>query len=456
MLNTGEIAQEIGVRGDRDRVRDLDRGRSLVDSLGAVRHSADGDRPIDRDRAISQAIEQLIQGDFQARWDAAKRLERWGEAAIPAILALGDRLLPSEDCAGNQALDPGVDEELLWFWAKLLGALRHPAATAGLIDLLTGGLEAVSAMAAQSLVGLGAEAVPLLLPLLDRPETRSVAILTLAQIPDPAVVEAVLAVVAEAPADLRGLALESLARQEDERVVAALIAGLRDPAAIVRRSAIAGLTGPIRSQVKDWVSHLAPLLDDPNVDVACQAAISLGHVPDGVAALTTVLARSAPLALKLAVIRALGWLGSGPAIDALGCHLDRCLGHSNTQPCQAPLDLELQIRELINTLGRISEVGHAQAAAALVAGLPIPGRRRLSLDSQRQWIWAAGQLRSPILLQGLIDLTFQGSESLYWHGLAALRRFDRSQISAHLTHAALAVGRLERLCQDLALPRPER
>jgi HEAT repeat protein len=400
------------------------------------------DQAIDRhgiSRAIDRAIDQLIQGDFQVRWDAAKRLGQWGEASLEAVLGLGDQLHPSTDLA--------EDEELIWFWARLLGELGHPQGIAPLVALLAGQPEAVVAMASQSLVRIGAPVVPELLPLIDRPELREIAIATLAQIPDPDLVATVLAAVAHGPAELRALTLASLANQDDDRIVAALIAGLRDPAAAVRRSAIDGLGGRIRSHKEDWLGHLTPLLEDLNEGVARQAAIVLGRLPAGVEALAQVLQRPVSLALKLEAIRSLSWIGSASAIAALGNDLNDCLAAKLQAPIGSPeadlaSDLALRISALIKGLGRIAGPGQPEAALVLVQAVAsiapiLEPLTAAPLGSQlwSHWIWANGQLRQPIAIDPLIAITIQSTETLRWHGIAALRRFDPDQIRDRLAHA---------------------
>ncbi len=419
---------------------------------------------------VDRAIDQLVQGDFQGRWDAAKRLGHWGERSLDALLALGDRLHWEADLA--------EDEELVWFWARLLGELRHPRGIAPLMARLAEQPEAVVAMASQSLVAIGSPVVPHVLPLLDRSDLRGLAISILAQIPDPEMVATVLAAVANAPVELRALTLESLAGQDDDRIVAALIAGLRDPAAVVRRSAIGGLGGRIRSHDEDWLGHLAPLLEDLHEGVALQAAIVLGRLPAGVEALARVLQRPVSLALKLEVIRSLSWIGSAEAIAALGDDLDACLAENLAknleknlaEPSQEPIDrpavdlesdLLLRISALIKGLGRIVGAEQPQAARRLVHAVsPIEATRvplGLEPDSQiwGHWIWAMGQLRQPIAIDHLIRITLQPSDRLRWHGIAALRRFERILVRDRLAYFRSRSdqddGALEQLDRDLAV-----
>jgi HEAT repeat protein len=463
MLNATQPIQESGGgiestdRGERKQARSIaDVPRMAVEATPRV----DGPGR----SAIDRLIDQLIQGDFQGRWEAAKRLGHWGEASLAAVLALGDRLV--------QEVDLAEDEELVWFWARLLGEFGQPQAIASLVGLLAEQPEAVVAMASQSLVKLGAPVVPYLLPLLDRPELRGIAISTLAHIPDPGIVATVLAAVADAPAELRALTLESLAGQDDDRIVAALIAGLRDPAAVVRRSAIGALGGRIRSHDEDWLGHLVPLLEDLNEGVAQQAAIVLGRLPAGVEALAHVLQRPVSLALKLEAIRSLSWIGTAPAIGALGNDLDDCLAQKATilSPLHLedlPSDLDLRISALIKALGRIAGPEQPQAALRLVRAVaPIaPTSDPLRFESigtqiWGHWIWAVGQLRQPIAIDRLIAITLQSSDSLRWHGIAALRRFDRSHIldrladarGLDLTTRGTNSKALDQLDRELAVP----
>jgi HEAT repeat protein len=176
----------------------------MLNAVQPIQESGLGIESADSDGicgAINRSIDQLIQGDFQVRWDVAKRLGHGGDESLAAVLALGDRLVQEADLA--------EDEELVWFWARLLGEFGQPQAIVSLVGLLTAQPEVV-AMASQSLIKIGAPVVPYLVPLLDRPDLRGIAIATLAHIPDPGIVATVLAAVADAPPELRALTLASI------------------------------------------------------------------------------------------------------------------------------------------------------------------------------------------------------------------------------------------------------
>ena len=71
---------------------------------------------------LEATLDQLVEGDFREKWEAAKQLIDWGD---PAIAHLAKLLQSEED-----------DWEVRWFAARTLGQFDHPAALEALVQLL--------------------------------------------------------------------------------------------------------------------------------------------------------------------------------------------------------------------------------------------------------------------------------------------------------------------------------
>lgn len=77
-----------------------------------------------RSSELAIALQSLVDGDFELRWDAAKQLVRLGPATLSPLLEL------------LQAVAGDPEDDLHWFIARILGELRHPLAVAALGELI--------------------------------------------------------------------------------------------------------------------------------------------------------------------------------------------------------------------------------------------------------------------------------------------------------------------------------
>jgi HEAT repeat protein len=255
-------------------------------------------------------LAELEQGDFQSRWEIAKQIPDFGEAAIAALV----------DLLHKTPEDP----ELQWFIARILGEFQHPESVIALVNLLESAEdEEVMEMATQMLTQMGPRAIAALTSLLDKPESRAVVVPALAQIQNVAMIPCWLSVMADPDARLRAIAIETLGRFHDPRIVPALIQGLQDVSAKVRQEAIAGISyrAPLfLAQDHDPVALIQPSLQDFDLQVCQQAVLALGRLATDAAAqalLVTATATNIPVSLKLTIVEALGQIGSHQSIEFL-------------------------------------------------------------------------------------------------------------------------------------------
>ncbi|NJN37536.1 MAG: HEAT repeat domain-containing protein, partial [Acaryochloridaceae cyanobacterium CSU_3_4] len=259
---------------------------------------------------LASVLAELEQGDFQSRWEIAKQIPDFGEAAIAALV----------DLLHKTPEDP----ELQWFIARILGQFNHAEVVIALVNLLevTADDEVVH-MAAQMLAQMGPTAIAALVSLLDQPQSRAVVVPALAQIQTVAMIPCWLRVVADTDANLRAIAVAALGRFQDPRIIPALLQGLKDVSAKVRQEAIAGIS--YRSDLflehdHDPVALIQPLLADVNLRVCQTTALALGRLATDTAAQAlwaTAQAPYTPLPLQLTIVQALGQMGSPQSIQYL-------------------------------------------------------------------------------------------------------------------------------------------
>ncbi|USR91008.1 HEAT repeat domain-containing protein [Phormidium yuhuli AB48] len=268
-------------------------------------------------RVASQTVTALLEllevGDFQERWDAAKRLPSFGEPALEGTLVL----LRSHP----------EDDELAWFAAQVIGQFHSSQALSALLELLRNEAtdKDVKGMAARTLANLGAVAIAPLSELLQEERWRLLGIRTLAQIRHGDVSQRVAPFWDDDNPEVRAQVLALLGCHRHQRLLTPLLKGLRDLSPLVRREATIAL-----GLQHEWVQELAPevvvvgllqeRLLDLDVAVSQQAAIALSRVGtlEAIAALGRCLrSPQTPVPLNLEVIRALGWIERPQSIELL-------------------------------------------------------------------------------------------------------------------------------------------
>jgi len=125
------------------------------------------------ERLLDLAIEALVYGDFQERWDVAKLFPKLGKGVVEPLIVI----LEDED----------AEEELRWFAGRILGEFSHSEAVRALVEVLkTAQSEELSGMAAAALSNIGSPAIAMLTELLAQEQTRLLAVRALSHIRCPA------------------------------------------------------------------------------------------------------------------------------------------------------------------------------------------------------------------------------------------------------------------------------
>ncbi len=374
------------------------------------------------------ALQVLTFGDFQARWDIAKVIPRLGDAAIAPLIEL----------LHNDTLET----QARWYAARILGGFAHPQSIQALIAAVQAYDDDLSRMAATALANLGTDAIAALIPLLDSPTTRSMAVASLCQISHSATIVPLLSVIQDPDPHIRTTALEALSSFHDVRVPPALVQALTDAAASVRRAAILGLG--FRTdlmQTLDLVQLVGPCLRDSDLSVCQQAAIALGRLGTPAAAnLLFDVLRSPETtpSLQLDIVRALAWTGQACALSAF--HAMLCPGSAATvDPAHPPRLLPLLTAELCLELIRV--VGQwstptlkLRATEILIDALH--HSPNLTPEQQPAIALALGELGQPQAIEPLIQGLTTPDQRLRLHIIAALKRLNAPLAYARLTELA--------------------
>ncbi|MGG6296144.1 HEAT repeat domain-containing protein [Leptolyngbya sp. AN02str] len=379
---------------------------------------------------LDLALRVLDDGDFQERWEVSRIFAALGEAFAEQMPCLTEPLI-----ARLQNAD--ADPELRWFAARILGELRHPTVLAALLQVIRESpRDELIEAAVTALSNYGAIAIAELAQLLHHPSTRLLATKTLAQIRSGDVVDPLLSVVSDADPSVRAAALSALSNFEDPRVVPLLMDALHDPSSRVRCTAVTDLSfWPDAVSHADLAGLIQPLLNDPDTTVCQQAAIALGRVGTTHAVKALQRALSLPylaLSVHVTVIRALGWIDTAAALQALSEYA--------AQPDTLPVEVLL---ELIAALGRVRKPSLTpDAAHCLINLLPKAATLPQPILIQQTIAQELGQLGEPVALEALLTLAAHPSMTLKLHALAALKKLD----------AASAYERLQSLVSDPAQP----
>ncbi len=361
------------------------------------------------DQWLEFAMAILGQGDFQERWDVAKVFPGFGTSAIAPLVAL----LQNED----------EDPECRWFAARLLGELNDPIALRSLVELLHQSTdEDLNQVAVGALASLGVPAVQFLVELLHAPETRLLAVQALVQIHSAEIVAPLLSVAGDSQSLIRELAIAALGSFPDPQIPPLLVRSLTDPVAAVRRLAIMGLAvRPDLIPELDLITKLTDRLVDVDLSVCQQAALALGRLRDDEAVpvlLRSLYSPQTPASLQVDIIRALGWIGSQPALDVFQGVL---------QP-ESSFPLEVY-QELVATTGRWESAALKPRATQVLVDALHTKPSLENADLRRAIALGLGQLQQPEAIAPLVQLLADEDGGVRWHAIAALKKLD---VIAHL------------------------
>lgn len=258
--------------------------------------------------SLHSALKTLEYGNFEERWAIAKVLVRYGDDVIEPLKEV--------------ILDEGGDSEHRWFALRILSQLQNPRIVLIITQLLmmTEDEDLIS-LATQTLASQGENAIAVLSPLLHSPESRLSATRALAQIPHPSVITPLMSVVDDDNVDIRQSAIASLTHFDNQKINHILEKALNDYNSSIRKEALIGLTLKNKHYSSSQLINLiCPLLEDVDLTVCQQAAISLSRLEDNLATdilFDTLIQKYTPIPLQSSIVKALAWQETHYSIYAL-------------------------------------------------------------------------------------------------------------------------------------------
>lgn len=278
------------------------------------------------------ALQVLELGSFEDKWVISKVLVKHGEAVIQPLK--------------NIILDENADTDSRWYGLKILSQIKHPEIILIVTELLgKTQQEELIGIATQTLVSQGKQSITFLSQLLTQSDYRLLASKALTQIPRKDVIQPLLSLVNDDDSTIRSIVIASLGNFDTPEIKIALINALKDYASSVRKQAVMALALKLKStEDVELINLITPLLEDIDLSVAQQAAISLSrcHHPIAIQSLEKVLSSPhTPTPLKITIVKALGWIGTFESIESLG---------------KAIYSLDISITlQIINILGRLTK-----------------------------------------------------------------------------------------------------
>ncbi|MBW4651156.1 MAG: HEAT repeat domain-containing protein [Kastovskya adunca ATA6-11-RM4] len=356
----------------------------------------------DLEQALNLALSVLDAGDFQERWDVAKVFPKLGKVAIAPLIELLE--------------DEEAELEARWFAGRILGNFDDASVVTRLVNVLHTSTDSeLTAMAATALANFGTRAIEGLTPLLEKPESRVLAVRSLSQIRHSQTIPPLLGVVDDPDITVRLTAIESLSSFHDSRIPPLLLKALKDSSAAVRKEAVTGLG--LRADLQeelDLLNGIKPLLYDFNAEVCAAAAIALGRLgtSEATAALFAVLKSPAtPMPLQIAFIRALAWVETAQTLE----YLQQVLSWSLEEPAL----------EIIGVLGRLDSPTLKPKAAQILIDFFNSQHPIAKLTAVKQALALAwGELGELEATNALITQLAEPTTSVRLHAIAALKKLD--------------------------------
>lgn len=346
------------------------------------------------------AVKMLTESDFQHKWEITKIFPRLGTDVIdPLVFFL---------------LDSSVEVEIRWFICQILGHFTEQKVVITLVKLLQQTEdEELVAIAGKTLSKVGDSAIDTLVQLSTQSPYRFLAIQSLCYIHTIATIEPLLAVVHDSDPKIRTMAIKTLGRFHDCRILPVLVTALQDISSRVRKEAVIalGFRSDLVSEL-NLIKHFKLLLDDLNLQVCRQAAISLGRLKQDEANLAlyeVIQKNTTPISLKLDIVKALGWSNLNSAVDYLKLTLTD--------------QSELLSQAIIVTLGRI-ESPHLKQKSAQALVEFWQSQQPNSTETKQVLANSLGELGSKFGQTTLQQLGLDEDHKVKLYALAALKKLS--------------------------------
>lgn len=354
------------------------------------------------EETVELGLHILKTGDFQQRWEVAKRFPKLGTQVVDPLLTLLNQ--------------ESANLESRWFAGRILEQFEETRIILAFIELLqTTDEEELLMMAAEALGNMGNSAIGSLEELLTNNTYKLLAVKALGKIRHADTIVSLLKVVDDPNPEIRAIALEALGSFHQVDLIPVFIKALHDPVVAVRKEAIIALgMQPEFKAEFDLINHLTPLLYDLNLGVCQQAAFALGRMQDPavVVPLSKVLnSDCTPVALQQVVIQTLNWLEND---QALGC-LQEFLTQKATNP-----DI---IQTIIRALGEQTQTELKQQATQILINFLQSENAIIQDKTIKQAVAVSlGELGDTMAIHVLNELAEDAEKSVQLHAIAALKK----------------------------------
>lgn len=343
-------------------------------------------------------------------------------------LAAQDCLEPQDQKPQDQKPQDWADQALenQWFLIRALSQFNHPQVIEAIAQLLVTTAEVdLQQEAVKALTGFGNASLTALSRLLEAAQPlaqRRLAARVLAMIRRSETISPLLSVAQEADPQLRLIATEALGSFHDRRIAPVLIEALKDQADICIEALRAlGRRRDLLSDPQNGPSLLRALercLHSETLTVASESAIALGRLGSEatIDILGQGLSQPIPSAVKMAVIRALGWQDSEQAVGYLLEAFVR----------QPPEMMPALKPEIVRSLGQTRTASaKAQAAQGLIGWLKHDYPTQAGSEALIQGVLSAlSQLQVTEAVEPLIPLLAAPDLRIRLHALSALKQID--------------------------------
>lgn len=366
---------------------------------------------------LCQAIEQLVSGDFNARWGASKTLKSMGEVAYPALISM--------------VKSKPQDSDLLGFIAEILGHHPSPQAILALVDLLKQSQDdEVQETVIFTLAKQGPLCIQELLTYLDHEHLQGPVLKALIQMNHPAAIEGFQKCVDHQDAGIRTLAFEGLGQFHQPAITPILIQGLKDTDANIRSTCLKALGRRGASEIdKTLISLVSPLLYDTNEKVCHLAAKTLGRFNHPLALehlWHRLLEQPHPSSMIAVLIQSLGWTGESQGVDYLLKLLHMI--ENGEVPAFRQQSASALVIELIQVLSTLHDASNStKVTLALIPLLRSTRKPHQTIQLKQSLTMAIAQLGQESAIPHLIQVLGIKDDRLRLHVIAALKQLNREQ-----------------------------
>lgn len=350
--------------------------------------------------SLELALKILESGNFEERWAVAKILVKYGNEVIKPLKGI--------------ILDEKAHVEHRWYSLKILSEIKNPEIILIVTELLmTTQEEDLLLLATQTLALQGKQSITFLSQLLKNPSYRFLATKALAQIPSLDVIPLLLSVVNDQDSTIRTIAIATLRNFDTPEIKSVMINALKDYASSVRKEAVIGLGLKLKaSEDTELVKLISPLLQDINLSVAQQTAISLSRSSHSlvIESLEKILqGENIPELLKVTIVRSLAWIATPESLQCLNKYIH-----------QSDLSITL---EIITVLGRVTKLNLKNQAVAILSNFYDTQSPKLKHSEILQGLcYSLKQLNAVTTINILREIETNNNPQIRFHAQSALEK----------------------------------